>query len=218
MWPNPGNPKRLLMQALIIANGDLPDMKRMTSILRRCDVIVCADGGANAARKRGITPDVILGDLDSISSSTKKFFQNVPLLHIDDQYSTDLEKAISYCVKRKYKSISIVGMTGSRIDHTTASLGCFKKFRGQIELQMYDREGEIVLLEKKTSLVTRKGEKISLIPLERCTGVTTKNLFYSLKNETLELGVREGISNIATARRVTVSYKAGILLLYRFYE
>ena len=63
-----------------------------------------------------------------------------------------------------------------------------------------------------------KGEKLSLIPLDRCEGVSTKNLKYALQNEILELGIREGISNEATASTVSVRLRRGTLLLYRFYR
>jgi thiamine pyrophosphokinase len=68
------------------------------------------------------------------------------------------------------------------------------------------------------SIRTSKGAKISLIPVDRCTGVTTTNLKYPLKNALLETGVREGISNEATGRSATVSVAKGTLLLFRFWD
>ena len=143
------------------------------------------------------------------------YYSNIPQHVIRTQDSTDLEKGINYCIHRKCTSVAIVGATGSRIDHTTGSLGCFKKFRHRIDMTLYDGEGETQLIEKNVRLRTQRGERISLIPLERCTGVTTKNLLYPLINEVLELGVREGISNVATSATIVVSYRKGTLLLYR---
>ena len=148
--------------------------------------------------------------------STRTFFKSIPHLLIDDQNSTDLEKAIEYCIKRKATSIDVIGWSGDRIDHTTGSLGCFKKYGKRVSLRFHDALGELTLIQKQVQLKMIKGEKLSLIPLDRCTGVTTKNLKYALHNETLELGVREGISNEAIASRVTIHVKKGTLLLYRF--
>jgi thiamine pyrophosphokinase len=203
------------MQALIIANGERLDRRFVRKLSKRVDLVVCADGGADAARTYGIVPDIILGDLDSCSAAATMHYRTSPLLFIGDQNSTDLEKAISYCILRKCTSAAIVGATGSRIDHTTGSLGCFKKFRRRITLTLYDAEGETILIEKSIRLRTRPGERISLIPLQRCTGVTTKNLLYPLRNESLELGVREGISNVATSTSIRVTHLTGTLLLYR---
>jgi thiamine pyrophosphokinase len=62
------------MHALVICHGELPGKGLAQRLARNVDVIVAADGGANVARKLGIHPDVIIGDLDSITTVTKRFF------------------------------------------------------------------------------------------------------------------------------------------------
>jgi thiamine pyrophosphokinase len=210
--------ERSRMKALIIANGTLPTKQLVRKLASAASIIVCADGGANWARKLHIKPDIILGDFDSISNTTKKYFKNVPLLFIDDQNSTDLEKAIAFCIRRKMGSIDIIGAIGGRIDHTIGSLGCFKKLGSKTKLRLFDPMGVISLIKKQVQLKMRKGEKLSLIPLDRCVGITTKDLKYALKNDVLELGIQEGISNEATSSKVTISVKRGTLLLYRFHR
>lgn len=207
-------PKR----GLIIANGTLPSPRVIRILAAKADLIVCADGGANGARKLGIRPDVILGDFDSISRSTRQYFRTVPLVFIEDQNSTDMEKAIDFCIKRRIKSVDVVGATGGRIDHTTGNLGCFKKFGKKIDLRFIDVIGVLTRIDRVVRLSTTIGEKLSLIPLERCSGVSTRHLKYPLRKAVLELGVREGISNEATASTVEVSVKRGTLLLYRFHQ
>ena len=204
--------------ALIIANGTLPSADRSRLAARNADYIICADGGANHARRLGITPDIILGDFDSLHASTRKYFKSVVQKKIDDQESTDLEKALEHCIELHFSSVDIIGAFGDRIDHTTGSLGCFKKFGKKIDIRFLDSVGETTRILKSFTMTTFTGEKISLIPLERCTGITTRHLRYPLHNDTLELGVREGISNEATGRSVTITVKKGTLLLYRFYH
>ncbi len=203
------------MNALIFANGVPPSRTLARRIAGRADLVVCADGGANHAGRLALRPDVILGDLDSIRPSVRKRFSGVTTLRIADQNSTDLEKAIRYCLRRRCSSIDVLGATGGRIDHTAGNLGCFKKFGYRCALTFIDDDGELSMVGKRISLQTRKRELISLIPLERCTGVTTKNLLYPLRNGALELGVREGTSNRATGRAVIVSVRTGTLLVYR---
>ena len=198
-----------------MANGPVPARRIVRRLAELADLVVCADGGANIARKHGIRPDIILGDLDSVLASTKTFYRRVPLLAAEDQDSTDLEKAISFCVARKISSVDILGATGERIDHTAGSLGCFKRFGDTIQLRFIDSFGELFRVGRHMRMNMRKGEKLSLIPLGRCVGVTTRNLKYPLTNEFLELGVREGISNEATAPHVSISVRQGVLLIYR---
>src|ERR1700741_630380 len=105
------------MHALIIANGILPSPEKVKTLVHSADLIICADGGANHARLLGITPHIILGDFDSIEPSTKQHFKNITQLLIDDQESTDLEKALRYCIEQRTLSVDIVGASGGRIDH-----------------------------------------------------------------------------------------------------
>ncbi len=202
------------MKACIIANGSIPSASTVRKIIGSCDMIICADGGANHAAKLRITPDLIIGDLDSISSTTKRLFKAVSVILQKEQYSTDLEKAIRYCISHHFDSADIIGATGGRIDHTVGNLGCFRKFGKRIQLRMIDEQGELSLIHKNIQFRTRKGALISLIPLNRCSGITTSNLKYPLRNGTLELGVREGTHNVATSATVCVSVKKGTLLLY----
>jgi thiamine pyrophosphokinase len=206
------------MNALIIANGTLPKKLFVASILKTIDYVVCADGGANSARRLRVVPDIILGDFDSITESTRKYYRNVKQQHITDQYSTDLEKAIKHCIEQHHRTVYIIGASGSRLDHTTGALGCFKKFRWKANLIFLDTEGALSSIRRSVSIKAEAGETISLIPLDRCEGVTTTNLKYSLNDDILELGVREGISNVATDSSVKISVQKGTLLLYRFHK
>jgi thiamine pyrophosphokinase len=205
------------MKALIIANGTQPPLTVVRPIAQSANLIVCADGGASHALKMNIKPNAIIGDFDSILSSTRHYYSHVLQLEDPDQNSTDLEKAINYCIQQKMEFVDIIGATGSRIDHSTGSLGCFKKFGDTIEIRLIDQVGLLTRIRDSVTFTARIGEKISLIPLDQCTGITTQNLKYPLTNETLELGIREGISNEATDSEVCIRVESGILLLYRFH-
>ena len=205
-------------RALIIANGVLPLPHVLRRFLSSPDMIICADGGANSARKLRIVPHIILGDFDSITPSTRKYFRKIPQLYYADQESTDLEKALHFCVQCRITSADIVGASGTRIDHTLGALGCFRKYGSQIDLRLIDSSGVLQLVRRNMRLQTHPGETISLIPLDRCRGITTSHLKFALDNDDLETGVRNGISNEATASNVTIRVKSGTLLLYRFHR
>ena len=206
------------MHALIIANGTQPPLTVVRPLADAADMIVCADGGANHALKMNIRPSVIIGDFDSIILSTRHYYSHIKQIIDPDQNSTDLEKAIQYCIDQRIDSADIVGATGSRLDHSTGSLGCFKKFGNRIRLRLFDTVAQVQSVDRSITFDVDIGETISLIPLERCSGVNTTNLKYALSGESLELGVREGISNVTIASPVTVSVEVGTLLLYRFYR
>ncbi len=205
------------MDALIIANGVHPSAGIVRKLAREAKLIVCADGGAAYAARFRIRPAIIIGDLDSISRAARMALSGVPLLYVDDQESTDLEKAVRYCLASGCHTIAISGALGGRIDHSTGALGIFKRFRGLCDLTLVDELGTLTLLPRRATIRTRPGEHLSLIPLDRCRGISTTNLLYPLRNESLQLGVREGISNMALRRHVSIRHSGGTLLLYRFH-
>jgi thiamine pyrophosphokinase len=200
--------------ALILANGDPPSRSLLKKLKRHAAHFVCADGGANTAARLNLKPDIVIGDFDSITPKTRKRFRAIHFERIEDQNTTDLEKVIIWSVGCGYTRIVITGAAGKRIDHTVGNLGVLYKFSKRAELTMIDDSGEIFYVGKKKTIAATVGGTISLIPLTRCSGITTTGLQYPLKNESLRLGVRESTSNVAIKKRVTVSVKHGTLLLF----
>lgn len=187
----------------------------LSPLLRSRPFIICADGGANKVRSFGITPDCIIGDLDSITNATRRYYASVPVIHVARQDSTDLEKALDYLLEQRFRSAAVVGATGDRPDHTMGNFSILVKYHKKILLQFIDERCEISVIQKKIRFKTFAGQKISLVPMGKCSGVTTSGLKYPLHNEPLEPGVREGTSNEAFARTAAVSVRQGNLLLFR---
>jgi thiamine pyrophosphokinase len=204
-------------RALIIANGEPPRKHLLQSLSKEADVIVCADGGANTALKFGIKPDAIVGDLDSVHAEVLVKFQKVPTYEDTDDQTTDLEKAISWAVKQTYDHITVVGAAGKRLDHTIGNLGVLSKFYPDALVRFVDDLGEIIYVGEDLSFEANRGDVVSLIPLNRCEGITTAGLRYGLEDESLELGVREGTSNVVIESPVSIKVKKGHLLLFKLF-
>jgi thiamine pyrophosphokinase len=203
--------------ALIICNGEMPSSKLLLPLLKTKPFIVCADGGANKVRAFRIVPDCIIGDLDSITQKTRLFFSFVPIIHNPDQDSTDLEKVLEYLLANHFASATIVGATGERPDHTMANFSILLKYHRKIALQFFDERCTIEIVQNKIRFHAVIGQQISLVPMGKCSGITTKGLKYLLKNESLELGPREGSSNEAAASTIDISLKSGSLLLFKIH-
>ena len=205
-------------QALIIANGELPQKKRVMLLLKRAAAIICADGGANVALKMGITPDVIVGDLDSIHAEALVKFRRVAIDENRDDQTTDLEKAITWAIQSNYDHITVVGASGKRLDHTVGNLGVLRKFFPDAIITLVDDHGELCYVGRECSFDAEPGDIVSLIPLNRCEEVSTTGLKYPLEGESLELGVREGTSNVVVASPVSIKVKKGHLLLFKLFD
>jgi thiamine pyrophosphokinase len=200
--------------ALIFANGDPPKKHLLQSLVQKAAIIVCADGGANTALKFGLKPEAIVGDMDSIHAEALVRFRRVQMIEDHDENSTDLEKAILWTIKQRYTRIVVTGVTGKRLDHTIGNLGVLPKFHADASITFADDRGELSYVGSNVQIDSPKGTVVSLIPITRCEGVVTVGLEYTLDNEILELGSREGTSNVVVSTPATVKVKKGKLLLY----
>ena len=61
-------------EAVILANGEYPSHPLPLQMLKNAEFVVCCDGAANEYILRGHTPDVIIGDGDSLSPEYKELF------------------------------------------------------------------------------------------------------------------------------------------------
>lgn len=204
--------------ALIIANGEPLQKRRLVLLAKQSGAVICADGGANTALKMGITPDVIVGDLDSVHAEALVKFRRVPIYEDRNDQTTDLEKAISWAIQSNFDHITVVGASGKRLDHTVGNLGVLRKFYPDAIITLVDDSGELCYVGREYSFEAEKGDVVSLIPLNRCEGVSTDGLKYPLDREDLELGVREGTSNVVVSSPVSIKVKKGHLLLFKLFD
>ncbi len=202
-------------RALILANGHPPSKRLLTALLKDADYFVCADGGANTAARMKLKPHAIVGDMDSITSDVRARYRRVPFYRSADQDSTDLEKAMQWVLSKNVDRIVVVGALGKRPDHTIGNMGVLRRFSPKATVTMVDESGELWYVGTDLRQEVPIGTMVSLIPLTRCDGVTTEGLQFSLDHETLELGVREGTSNVAVSTTIRVTVESGSLLLYR---
>jgi len=202
-------------RAVILANGSPPKKELLLAQLKGETFLICADGGANTAAKLGLRPDLIIGDLDSIKASTVRSFSTVRTRRVADQNSTDLEKALAWAVRAGYSEIVVMGATGGRLDHLTGNLSALGKFARRARLTFIDNDGEMFAVGSELAFDAPVGTTISLIPLGRCEGIVTHGLKWELRNGTLEMGLRDGISNVVVASPATINVRRGTLLLYK---
>ena len=215
MPPKPKPPRlKGIHSALVIANGRPPSQRLLNRLVSETGIVVCADGGANAAVRAGIRPRLIIGDLDSVMPETLRILRRVPVRRVNDQTSTDLEKAIRWLLGQGIKDIVIAGATGGRLDHIAGNLHVIGKFASRAHLRVVEEHGELLPVGRRRVFLIPVGSTISLIPLSRCSGVSTRGLKWELRHATLELGRRDGTSNEVVSSPVQISVQRGTLLTY----
>ena len=209
------------MRILLFANGVATGGTMVRRALEGAGSahILCADGGALNAQQFGLTPKTIIGDLDSLNAEQVEEFARagVEILRFPvDKDETDLELALNWCVDKGASSIIIFGALGGRFDQTLANvyLLALQGLEG-IQIELVDGEQNIQLLRPGTHKIEGSaGDTISLIPLGGlASGITTKDLKYPLREESLQFGPARGISNMMLCDSASLAFRSGLLLL-----
>ena len=198
--------------ALIVGNGEPPTRALFAACAREAELILCADGGANTARRYGYAPDYTVGDLDSITHPLAA--DRLVLVDPSGHVGTDGQKVLDHAVALGVTQAVLLGFTGRRTDHLLGNLSLLKTFADRLALRMVDDYCDIRLINRGIRFRAAIGQKISLCPLNgAATGITTEGLKWTLQSESLIPGVREGISNEVVASPVEIRVERGDLLL-----
>ena len=206
-----------MKKCIILANGK-PPPKGIISLFKRrgFNTLICADGGANSAMKMNLIPDVIIGDLDSISIKALREFRSVStVIEIKSQNDTDVEKCLKYVIKEGFDETLLMGVTGNRLDHTFCNLGIVLKFFSQINISLVAEDSFLKPVKGKVKLTSFVGETISLYGFDKKTRIISSGLKYPLKNIALPFGIKESTSNVVTKSVVDLKISNGIVFVIR---
>ncbi|HJR81647.1 MAG TPA: thiamine diphosphokinase [Anaerolineales bacterium] len=207
-----------MQRIIIFANGELPDLHKARLLLRTDDYIICADGGTRHALALDRQPNLLVGDMDSISKERWQELQTNGVnieLHPPDKNETDLELALERALELDPKEILIVGALGGRLDQTIANLAILSDTRQmQISIRLDDGVEEVFFCRDQAQIHGRSGDIVSLIPWGGdVSGIQTQGLRWPLNRETLFPEKTRGISNEMLGDVASVSVELGLLLV-----
>ena len=204
-------------RALLFANGLLEDVGEMQPYLQPDDYLVAVDGGLKHLDRLGRQPNILIGDLDSVDPGRVIALREAGVeveKYPVDKNETDLELALLFAVRQGFKVIRVVGALGGRIDQMLGNLyllsldglvGC--------DIRLEDGKIEVALIRKEIAIEGEPGDIVSLLPLGApVTGVTTFDLKYPLRAETLYPDHTRGISNVMLESQCRVTIESGQLL------
>ena len=168
---------KLKFDAAICLNSDLPSLEEFTKL---GDLpILAADGAALLLKKIGVTPSLIIGDLDSLSSEARAHFDKEKIISVPDQNTNDFEKTLKYAQSMNYNSVLILGIHGGELEHTLNNWSVFARYSKSMNLAIYDAGRYGISVDKNVHVKVKTGETISLIPQTK-TLISTKNLKWEL--------------------------------------
>lgn len=207
------------MHAILLANGKLPEP---ISTLPPHDLLIAADGGARHAWQwgKGRVPDVIIGDLDSLSPDEQAGYDRAGASiyrYPADKDATDLELALDFALKSGATEITLYGLFGGRWDMTFANLLLLaaSKYAG-VRLHAIEGDTHLYILRggETLTLHSQPGDPVSVLPLGGdAVGISYTGLVYPLDNATLPFATSRGVSNSLLAETATITFAQGVLLI-----
>ena len=178
------------------------------------DYIIAADGGWNACQKAGVTPDLLLGDFDSLG--TVPPFANVERVPVEKD-DTDMMLAVKRGLALGHREFHLYGgMGGSRTDHTIANLQTLLYLARRDARGWLYGAGEVytAICDEAITLPAREAGILSVFCMGAdAEGVTIRGAQYEVESAKLTADFPLGVSNHFVGREVTVTVTQGSLLL-----
>lgn len=211
---------RNIHKAIIVGNGDSPQKSVILKLQKvGYNTLIAADGGANSLFKLGLLPDLIIGDFDSITGNVKAYYSDKSeFIKRKEQSDTDVEKALKYLIKKKFKDVVLLGVSGRRIDHGIANLSLVLKYSSLINIKVIAGSSVLSVLDKSKTIRAAVGETISVFGFAPNGQITSTGLEFPLKDSSLFFGTEESISNKAITTQVSFQIKSGKFFIVRAFK
>ena len=202
---------------LIFANGDLIKPEWIQRMAETAGMIIAADGGLQHILDLGLVPDMLIGDLDSVTPEQVQWAveQGVEIrLFPSDKDETDLELALIAAAETGRHRIVIVGALGGRLDQTLSNvLLLHLPILTNLDVRIDDGSQEVILVREKLELEGKPGDLVSLLPLSPIVrGITTSGLKYPLNDESMIFFHSRGLSNRMLGDSARIEFQSGVLI------
>lgn len=204
---------------VIVTGGTLGDWVLQELQQGHADLLVGSDRGALFLVRQGFTPDISLGDFDSVSEAeleeiragSRAFVGCDPI----EKDLTDTEMAFDWALEQKPAEIKLFGALGTRFDHSLANIHLLRKgIEKGVTCKIIDAYNEVILINRPTRIDKGSYTHISLLPLSmEVTGITLQGFLYPLQKAKLTIGQSLGISNVLSDKQGLIEIEAGLLLV-----
>lgn len=178
---------------------------------------IAADYGTDHAKHLGIVPDLVVGDLDSVSPEALAWAEGLGATierHPGDKDETDLELALRRAVDHEPERIVVAAVGGGRLDHLLANFMVLADPRFAVApIDILVDDTRVSVVHGQREITGDPGSVVSLLPIgEDAIGVTTSGLGYELHDEPLGARSSRGVSNYLVGSEATVALRQGVLL------
>lgn len=209
------------MKFVIISGGHIDDAFAVDWLGKNeYDCMIAADSGMNFLHRNGIMPDIIAGDFDSVESSSLQYFQglnDVQVMKLNPvKDDTDTEFVIREAIRRGAKEITVLGATGTRLDHVLANVNLLGiGLEEGVSIQLVDKHNRIRMINDCLEIKKSEqfGDYVSVLPVKGdARGVTLEGVKYPLKDADIACFSSLGVSNEIVEEKAKILVKQGALL------
>ncbi len=203
------------MEGVLFTGGRGPDRIHLETALSRAAKIVAADSGLEYAISVGAEPDLVVGDMDSLSR--RDLLERYPAervkLYPPEKDETDTEIGLQALRDMGCRELTIAGGGGGRLDHLLGILCIFD--RPDPPRHWYTGNHHIVCIEDRFVSDELNGRTVSFFPAgNRTCRMKSSGLKWPLDGHVWERGDC-GISNVVTGPVLEVNVTSGRLLMVR---
>lgn len=209
------------MKSLMIAGGAEPSREILMEELKDADFVICADRGIEVLYKNGLTPNMLVGDFDSINQEVLAYYKEKGsdiVIYPPEKNYTDSEIAFEKAINEHgTDTICLLGCTGTRIDHVIGNMGLLNRALDKgIKAYIRDNNNYIFLIDKSTKLKNVFGKYISFQGFrEDVSDFNIEGAKYGLTSHNLLFGDPLTVSNEFIDEYMKVSFPKGkVMVIY----
>lgn len=210
------------MRFVIISGGHIDDVFALNYLEEnKYDCMIAADSGMDFLHRNGIVPDVIAGDFDSVGSESLAYFQglnDVQVMKLNPiKDDTDTEFVIREAIRRGATEITLLGATGTRLDHVLANVNLLGiGLEEGVVIELVDAHNRVRMIKDSVQISKEEqfGSFVSILSVKGdAKGVTLEGMKYPLNEADVTCFSSLGISNEIVEEVASISVKQGVLLV-----
>ncbi|MBO5656900.1 MAG: thiamine diphosphokinase, partial [Agathobacter sp.] len=208
------------MRTIIVSGGTVCEEFALEWLRSHAyDCTIAVDKGMEFFFHQNLVPDYMMGDYDSAPTEVLEHFSHqdkvkiITLNPIKDD--TDTEFALRQAIAMGASEITILGATGSRLDHVLGNIELLGiGLQEEVVIEMVDPHNRIRMIDKEC-VIAREGQfgqYVSILPVTpQVKGLTLEGFRYPLRDDTLEKFTSLGISNEIEEDYGRITMKEGIV-------
>jgi thiamine pyrophosphokinase len=205
------------MHALLVSGGAAPsaaDLDRVGDV----DLVVAVDRGLDHAVALGLSPDLLIGDLDSVSRRGIEWAEFVGMeieRHPRVKDATDMALGMAGAIARGADRITVLASAAGRLDHLLGTmLHLAATDYRDVDVRALIDGADVMVVRTHVEVTGEPGQLVSVVAVGGPAVVTLAGFAFPLDAQILDPTTTLGMSNeIGDIGRCTVDVISGVVLV-----